>query len=80
MIGVTTVDGNKTATSTITVTSGGGGNTGSGTVTTKKYTLTFNTDGGFDIAHITQDYGTTVTAPAIIGVTLGVSCCKLILE
>ena len=29
-----------------------------------QYTLTFNTDGGSEIAAITQDYNTTVTAPA----------------
>ncbi|MDO4373525.1 MAG: InlB B-repeat-containing protein [Clostridia bacterium] len=32
--------------------------------TVKQYTLTFNTDGGSEIAPITQDYGTAVTAPA----------------
>ena len=32
--------------------------------TVNTYTLTFDTDGGSDIAPITQDYGTAVTAPA----------------
>ena len=32
--------------------------------TVNQYTLTFDTDGGSDIAPITQDYGTAVTAPA----------------
>lgn len=60
-ITVTTVDGNKTATSTITVTSSGGGNTGGGTVTTKKYTLTFNTDGGSEVASLEAKEGTKIT-------------------
>lgn len=29
-----------------------------------KYTITFDTDGGSDVASITQDYGTPITAPA----------------
>ena len=32
--------------------------------TINKYTITFNTDGGSEIAPITQDYGTDITAPA----------------
>lgn len=32
--------------------------------TINQYTITFNTDGGSEIAAITQDYNTTVTAPA----------------
>ena len=32
--------------------------------TVNKYTITFDTDGGSEIAPITQDYGTTITAPA----------------
>ena len=31
---------------------------------TNKYTITFDTNGGSDIAPITQDYGTEITAPA----------------
>ena len=31
---------------------------------TNKYTITFDTAGGSEIASITQDYGTTITAPA----------------
>ena len=31
---------------------------------TNKYTITFDTAGGSEIAPITQDYGTTITAPA----------------
>ena len=29
-----------------------------------RYTITFDTNGGSEIAHITQDYGTVITAPA----------------
>ena len=32
--------------------------------TVNRYTISFDTDGGSEIAPITQDYGTTVTAPA----------------
>ena len=32
--------------------------------TVKSYTITFNTNGGSEIAPITQDYGTAITAPA----------------
>lgn len=60
-ITVTTVDGNKTATSTITVTSGGGGNTGGGTVTTKKYTLTFDTNEGSKVDSLEARQGTKVS-------------------
>lgn len=61
-ITVTTVDGNKTATSTITVTSsgGGGGGGGGGSVTTKKYKLTFNTDGGSEVASLEAKEGTKI--------------------
>ena len=60
-ITATTVDGNKTATSTIIVTSGGGGGGGGGTVATKKYTLTFNTDGGSEVASLEAKEGTKIT-------------------
>ena len=33
--------------------------------TVNRYTITYDTDGGSDIGHITQDYGTAVTAPAV---------------
>ena len=32
--------------------------------TAKSYTITFDTNGGSDIGHITQDYGTQIAAPA----------------
>ncbi len=32
--------------------------------TVNQYTITFDTDGGSDVAPITQDYGATITAPA----------------
>ena len=32
--------------------------------TVNSYTITFDTNGGSDIGHITQDYGTQITAPA----------------
>ena len=32
--------------------------------TINQYTITFDTDGGSEVAPITQDYGTTITAPA----------------
>ena len=32
--------------------------------TVNRYTISFNTDGGSEVAPITQDYGTVVTAPA----------------
>ena len=32
--------------------------------TANSYTITFDTNGGSDIGHITQDYGTQITAPA----------------
>ena len=32
--------------------------------TINKYTVTFDTDGGSEVSAITQDYGTTITAPA----------------
>ena len=42
--------------------------TGNMTLTAKwtanSYTIAFDTDGGSDIGHITQDYGTQITAPA----------------
>ena len=42
--------------------------TGNMTLTAKwtanSYTITFDTNGGSDIGHITQDYGTTIKAPA----------------
>ena len=50
---------------TVTVAKGSTGNreyTANWTV--NRYTITFNTDGGSTAAPITQDYGTTVTAPA----------------
>ena len=49
--------GTKTYTLTILRNSGTGGEATS-------YTLTFDTNGGSTIAPITQDYGTTITAPA----------------
>jgi uncharacterized repeat protein (TIGR02543 family) len=33
------------------------------TWTINKYTITFNTEGGSEVASITQDYGTAITAP-----------------
>ena len=59
-ITVTTADGNKTATATITVTSGGGGGIG-GTDITKKYTLTFDTNGGVEIGSVQAKEGTKIT-------------------
>lgn len=61
-ITVTTDDGGKTATCVVTVKkSSGGGNTGGGTVITKKYTLTFNTDGGSAIDSLEAKEGTKVS-------------------
>lgn len=60
-ITVTTDDGGKTATCVVTVKKPSSGNTGGGTVTTKKYTLTFNTDGGSEVASLEAKQGTKVS-------------------
>ena len=61
-ITVTTDDGGKTATCVVTVKKPSGGNTGGGgTATTKKYTLTFNTDGGSAIDSLEAKEGTKVS-------------------
>lgn len=61
-ITVTTDDGGKTATCVVTVKKPSGGNTGGGgTATTKKYTLTFNTDGGSAFDSLEAKEGTKVT-------------------
>lgn len=61
-ITVTTDDGGKTATCVVTVKKPSGGNTGGGgTATTKKYALTFNTDGGSAIDSLEAKEGTKVS-------------------
>ena len=50
---------------TVTITQGSTGNrTYTATWTINQYTITFDSNGGSNVASITQDYGSTITAPA----------------
>ena len=71
VITVTTADGNKTATCTVTVTSDSGGNNGGGTVTVKKYTLTFDTDGGSEVAALEARQGTKISLSQYVSEKVG---------
>ena len=58
------LNGEGEAMMTVTITQGSTGHLAyTATWQVNKYTITFNSNGGSDVDPITQDYGTTVTAP-----------------